>query len=980
MTSPSAGSPPHVAIIALDTLGDLVLRQPLFSELLDRGAAVTLIARSGYDGILPFLDARLRVLAVDLDPYRLPDSHTQAELDRAAAALAAAAPGIVVAAAHNRTYVEEWLLHQCPEAETVGFDLPRAILDNVPPDIRPGGTRRTTLLSRPVRCAESDHEAAKQRALFAAITGSEMPERLPAISLGAEAREEAADLVRSLGFEPGRYAFACPAGTMSVALKAWPAQQFAEVAAAMWARHRLPVLLTGVPSEAALVDAIAAALTSAGVPFGRWIGGAGSLGRMLGLIANSRLYVGNDSGPMHCAGALGVPVLARFGGGHWPRFLPLAARSFTATQELPCFNCGWQCWLDTPSCMTSIPAATFVDGIDWLLSSEAPERRVDRGTPMEPPIRAAFVAAMETATRLKRELDADRAANLPAREPIRIAPRPSSRRPKVFVVTPSFNQGRYLRETIDSVLRQDYPNLDYFVADGGSTDDSVAILRSYGERVRWTSGPDGGQAAAIARAWAASDADIVAWLNSDDTYLDGAVTAAVEHLLAHPEAAMVYGQAWYTNAAGRQMRPYPTRPFDRKNLAAECYICQPAVFLRREVFQVVDLPDPSLRYCMDYDLWIRVAQHFEIASLERFLATSRLHSDNKTIGERGGAIREAVQVSRRHFGAVHPNWALMYTQHQLSTAANRLRVPLETPRRRLLDRLASLYGNRIEAAPYDDGWAGPRTRIEVEGKPGDYVRAVIDFPVWPYAGVIRITAEHEGRILDVRHVRGPSTITLAFPLPPSSSPRTTVLVGANRAFVPRHHYDWLADSRIISFRLREVHVEPSLPAPDQRRVERVSRIASAFGILPAAARRVLVTATARLLQPAVEAQLDEHGWVGKRAEIAVEPDERGRVTLACECPAWPYAEPLQITVTQNGTVLAVVTAPVGVFTLEFAAARGTSGPFNVVLTSNRTFSPRDHGLSEDWRPVSFRVAGGYVAGGVPENDNAPLALGRASGG
>jgi ADP-heptose:LPS heptosyltransferase/GT2 family glycosyltransferase len=979
VTSPSTGPPLHVAIIALDTLGDLVLRQPLFSELLDRGHAVTAIARTGYDEILPFLDARLRVIPVALDPYRLPEADTYAELDRAAASLTAARPDIVVAAAHNRTYVEEWLLHQCPRAETVGFALPGAVLDNVPEDLRPGGTRRDVLLTRPVDCAESDHEAAKQRALFAAITGESMPERLPAIALDDETRRGAADFVRTLGLEPGGYAFACPAGTMSVALKAWPAAQFAEIAAAVWARHRLPMLLTGVASEAPLVDAIAAVLTPAAVPFGRWIGDAASLGRMLGLIANSRLYVGNDSGPMHCAGALGVPVLARFGGGHWPRFLPLAARAFTATQELPCFNCGWQCWLDTPSCMTSVPAATFVEGIDWLLSSDGAERRIDRGTPMEPAIHSVFTAAMQTATRLKRELDATRTPGLAPRDPIRIAPRPSTRRPKVFIVTPSFNQGRYLRETIDSVLGQDYPNLDYFVADGGSTDDSVEILRSYGERVRWTSGPDGGQAAAIARAWAASDAEIVAWLNSDDTYLDGAVTAAVDHLLAHPEAAMVYGQAWYTNAAGRQMRPYPTRSFDRKNLAAECFICQPAVFLRREVFQVVDLPDPSLRYCMDYDLWIRVAQHFEITSLEQFLATSRLHADNKTIGERGGAIREAVQVSRRHFGAVHPNWALMYTQHQLSTTASRLRIPLETPRRRLLDHLASMYGNRIEAGPYEDGWAGPRTRVEVEGKAGDYVRAVIDFPVWPYAGVLRITAEHEGRILDVRHVRGPSTITLGFRLPESTSPRITVLLGANRAFVPRHHYDWLADSRIISFRLRDVRVDPSLAPQDLRRSARVSRISGALGFLPAFARRLLVGATARIFQPAAEAQLDEHGWVGKRAEVTVVPDDRGRVALECECPAWPYAEPLQITVTQDGTVLTVLTARVGVFRLEFDVARRNAGPVNVVVTANRTYSPRDHGMSEDWRPVSFRVMSGHATGARPETGATTLALGSATG-
>ena len=979
MTSPSTGLPSHVAVVALDTLGDLVLRQPLFSELLDRGTEVTVIARSGYDEILPFLDARLRVISVSLDPYRLPDARTHAELDRAAAALAAARPDIVVAAAHNRTYVEEWLLHQCPDAESVGFNLPREVLGHVPAAMQPGGTRRERLLTRPVDCAESDHEAAKQRALFTAITGEPMAERLPAIALDDARRKAAADFVRTLGFEPGRYAFACPAGTMSIALKAWPAAQFAEIASAVWARHRMPMLLTGVESEAPLVDAIAAQLTAAQVPFGRWIGAAGSLDRMLGLIANSRLYVGNDSGPMHCAGALAVPVLARFGGGHWPRFLPLAARAFTATQELPCFNCGWQCWLDTPSCMTSVPAATFIDGIDWLLSSDAPERRVDRGTAMEPAIRAAFTAAMDTARRLKRELEAATTPASAPREPIRIAPRPASRKPRVFVVTPSFNQGRYLRETIDSVLRQDYPNLDYFVADGGSTDDSVDILRSYGDRVRWTSGPDGGQAAAIARAWAASDAEIVAWLNSDDTYLDGAVTAAVDHLLAHPEAAMVYGEAWYTNAAGRHMRPYPTRSFDRKNLAAECFICQPAVFLRREVFQVVDLPDPTLRYCMDYDLWIRIAQHFEITSIERFLATSRLHSDNKTIGERGPAIREAVQVSRRHFGSVHPNWALMYTQHQLSTAAARFRIPLETPRRRLLDRLARWYGNRIEAAPYEDGWAGPRTRVEVEGRPGDYFRAVIDFPVWPYAGVLRIAASHEGNILDVRHLRGPATVTLGFRLPESSSARTTVLLEANRAFVPRHHYDWLADARIISFRLREFHVEPSLPAEDVRRSARVRRIAGAVGFLPASAKRLIVGAAARVFERAVETQLDDHGWLGKRAEVAVEPDDRGRVTLECECPPWPYAEPLQITVTHEGTVLTVVTARVGPFRIEFAVPSGTGAPTTVILTANRTFSPREHGVSEDWRPVSCRVIAGYVANGALAKPTSPLAVGGAAG-
>ena len=960
----STGILPHIAVIALDTLGDLVLRQPLLSALLDRGFPVTVIARAGYDEVVPYLDARLRIISVSLDPYRVPDTQALAELDRTAATLTAAQPDLLVSAAHNRTFVEEWLLHQFPHAESIGFDIPRRILDGLPPEARPGGRRRDPLLTKAVTCVESDHEAVKQRALFAAITGTDLPERLPTIVLNADCLDRAAERVRSLGLEPGGYVFACPAGTMTVQLKAWPAPEFAGIAVEVWKRHRLPMLLTGVRSEAALLDDIGEALRSADVPYGQWIGEPGTIGTLLGLLAQSRLYFGNDTGPMHCAGALGVPVVARFGGGHWPRFLPLAERAFTATQELPCFNCAWQCWLDTPSCMTAIPARTFVDGVDWVLSSSAPERRVDRGAPLEPSVSLAFTAAMNTAKRLRSELpEAKPAAS--ARDAIRMAPTARARRPKVFVVTPSFNQGRYLRETIESVLRQDYPNLDYFVADGGSSDDSVEILRGYGDRVRWTSGPDGGQAAAIARAWASSDAEIVAWLNSDDTYLDGAVTAAVDHLLAHPEAAMVYGQAWYTNATGRQMRPYPTRSFDRKNLAAECFICQPAVFVRREVFQVVDLPDPQLRYCMDYDLWIRIAQHFEISSTERFLATSRLHSDNKTIGERGPAIREAVQVSRRHFGSVHPNWALMYVQHQLSVVASRLRLPLETPRRWLLDRLTTVYGNRIEAMPYDDGWAGPRTRIDLDrGLDRDgagFFRATVDFPVWPYTGVIRIRAEHDGHVLDVRHIRGPAPVSLACRLPPSSAPTVTVTLEANRAFVPRDHYDWLADSRIVSFRLADAHVEQSLAEPDLQRSTRITKVSRLLGWLPASLRRVLVGGFARLAYPTVEAQPDEHGWVGKRAAVTVEPDDDGRVTLACECPAWPYGEPLEVTVTHDGNVLTVTRAPVGPFTLSFRVPRKGPGPVTVLLGANRTFSPREHGLSQDWRAVSFRVVSGIVA-------------------
>ena len=245
--------------------------------------------------------------------------------------------------------------------------------------------------------------------------------------------------------------------------------------------------------------------------------------------------------------------------------------------------------------------------------------------------------------------------------------------PRVFVVTPSLDQGRFLRATVESVLAQDYPALDYFVADGGSSDDSAEILRGYGDRVRWQSVPDGGHSAAIRCAWQETDAEIVAWLNSDDTYLPGAVSAAVEHLREHPEAAMVYGQAWYTDARGHRRQPYPTwQPFRRSNLERNCFVCQPTVFLRREVFDVIDLPRADLTHAFDYDLWIRVSEHFRVSYLDRFLATYRIHGETKTVREKDRIYEEALAVAKQHFGSIHIDWITGFLHHRCKRVAGAL--------------------------------------------------------------------------------------------------------------------------------------------------------------------------------------------------------------------------------------------------------------------------------------------------------------------
>jgi len=228
--------------------------------------------------------------------------------------------------------------------------------------------------------------------------------------------------------------------------------------------------------------------------------------------------------------------------------------------------------------------------------------------------------------------------------------------PLVTVVTPSFNQARFIRQTIDSVLTQSYPRIEYLVIDGGSTDETTAILRSYGDRLSWVSESDGGQTDAINKGWRRARGTIVAYLNSDDTYLPGAVETAVAGLRAHAEAGAVYGEGYHVDESGRVIDRYPTEPFDLARLADTCFICQPTVFLRREVVERLGYLDGSLRYCMDYDLWIRLARVSRFVHVPEYLATTRLHADAKTLAQRAPVHDEILRTVHRHFGRVTSPW------------------------------------------------------------------------------------------------------------------------------------------------------------------------------------------------------------------------------------------------------------------------------------------------------------------------------------
>jgi len=215
--------------------------------------------------------------------------------------------------------------------------------------------------------------------------------------------------------------------------------------------------------------------------------------------------------------------------------------------------------------------------------------------------------------------------------------------PRLAVVTPSYNTGRHIGAAIRSVLDQDYADFDYLVMDGGSTDNTVEVLKSFGNRLRWVSQKDNGQADAIRRGFQQTTGEILTWLNSDDTYAPGAFRAIAEFFAANPDVSLVYGNADYTDADGSLISPcIHVEPYKPQRLFYYSdYIVQPAAFFRRSAYEAVGGVDPSLHFAMDYDLWIKIARRFKVAYLPRHLADFRWLYDNKTAT---GGVRRLDEI------------------------------------------------------------------------------------------------------------------------------------------------------------------------------------------------------------------------------------------------------------------------------------------------------------------------------------------------
>jgi glycosyltransferase involved in cell wall biosynthesis len=235
--------------------------------------------------------------------------------------------------------------------------------------------------------------------------------------------------------------------------------------------------------------------------------------------------------------------------------------------------------------------------------------------------------------------------------------------PAFSVVMPSYQQADFIRESIDSVLSQEAVRVELLVMDGGSTDGTVDVLRSYGNRITWVSEPDRGQSHAVNKGIQRATGEYLAWINSDDLLLPGALRRVAAVFDADPEVMWAYGRCRVVDEHGKEIRKPITayknlllRRFSYRKLLLENFISQPATFFRRAVFDEVGLLREERHYDMDYDLWLRLGRRYEPAVVDAYLAEFRMHTSSKTNQGFEESLRAANELVRSYAAAEGKPW------------------------------------------------------------------------------------------------------------------------------------------------------------------------------------------------------------------------------------------------------------------------------------------------------------------------------------
>lgn len=395
----------RIAVSNPDNIGDFVVRQPMLAALAAAGHELLLIVRTHVAPLAALAFPGATIAQCVADPYQ-PDFQIEAAPDdRLLAAAKAFNPDLFVAAAYQHTQLEEQLCQRLPRAKAIGFAGELFQNDRSRNITHPSAINWAVQ----VQVGRDWLESRKNEVLAGAILGNVVT--LPPPRLTPESRfvATAAERLRKEGFAKRKFWVVCAGeGSAYTALKNWPLEKWAEVCTAMVRDHALHLVFVGTQAEHESTAAIRARMGELAAKTIDMTANPDGLDTLIGVLSQASGYLGKDTGPMHLAAALGKPVVAVFGGGHWPRFLPGPETGKVLSMQVPCSDCNWTCPFKTSYCVKNIPVDNVLDALRAVLSGEQKEFEVDLLELQPWVVRAMVLDAAGTANAATGALETER--------------------------------------------------------------------------------------------------------------------------------------------------------------------------------------------------------------------------------------------------------------------------------------------------------------------------------------------------------------------------------------------------------------------------------------------------------------------------------------------------------------------------------------------------------------------------------------------
>ena len=403
--------PRRILLPRFDTLGDIVLLEGFLESLqeLYPQAKLVLLVRKGYESLSPLFPKSIEWMTTDIDPLdTFPDAVPCKKLIHE---LTTGEGEILLATSYNRTWADDLVAARLSGAKRFALGEPPEIPFLYQDLFTQLGLSLDCPYDQFVPVDETHHETEKYEILFKELGGkSKLPE--PSLLVPEKHKETAKRILEEAGLKSKNFCLCFPAGTQQVSIKSWSPERFAEIIAWMEKEYQLPSLVAAHQSEADCVEAVVQLAGKSKAKPSIWLGKDGEISILAALAADAKMYVGNDTGPMHIAAAVETPVVAIFGGGTWPRFRPRGDRSTALVGKMPCFGCGWDCIFADAPCMSLVTVRDVQKAIASLYDDSGSKRRKNKVLAASTQLDEATQRYIEKAVATHTQIEADRTARL----------------------------------------------------------------------------------------------------------------------------------------------------------------------------------------------------------------------------------------------------------------------------------------------------------------------------------------------------------------------------------------------------------------------------------------------------------------------------------------------------------------------------------------------------------------------------------------